>query len=764
MHNSRFQHSFLSLVGLSLVGLAIIIWYINQTKQAEFETHIKRDLLHQTDIYRYSLSDNLAHLEQLSSLIAGNQEVQTLFSGGKKAVEKEGGSNGPESAVYRSKLNDLLGKNWGRFRANYHARQLHFHLAPNVTTFLRVHRPGKFGDQLRDLRPIIASAIEDSEVKKGFELGISGASLRGVSPVYSSSNNNEGQLVGAVETGTSLLTVIKNIEKTSIVDDNENEGEKHEHSIKAVALIDRYQVEKVFSPNILTEKLKSNPFINGYYIESSTDYKSARDLLLTQSISKDILKHGVHIYDALDSPIALASIPLQSFSQIKNSNDESVGHIVIWLDIRHLVNNRSSSLLFEISLAVLGEVLIILFIYFVLLNMKNRMEYIANLNVSLGDSEKRFRGIVETSNDWIWEVDINSRYIYASPSIESLLGYTPEEVIGKTPFDLIDPAEVDKASTFFEEKVSSKKSFSDFENMNIHKDGSNVLLSTSGVPILDDKGTLLGYRGTVRNITSKRAAEILQKEKEIAEETSRSKAEFLATMSHELRTPMHGILSFSKMGLKNPERLTAEKTKKYFSNIKISGDRLLALINDLLDLSKLEAGKMSVDFSIGSLLHVTQGCISEQQARLNELDKHISWDPLSLDCKGSFDQIRIGQVIANLLSNAIKFTPEGEEIVLSISEATMLNKADDKIPALLFTIRDHGEGIPDGEFEIIFDRFSQSSNSKTHKGGTGLGLAICKEIIDSHAGNIWAENHPDGGAVFSFNIPVVQQGNESMSS
>ncbi|RKZ98743.1 MAG: hypothetical protein DRQ43_01055 [Gammaproteobacteria bacterium] len=257
---------------------------------------------------------------------------------------------------------------------------------------------------------------------------------------------------------------------------------------------------------------------------------------------------------------------------------------------------------------------------------------------------------------------------------------------------------------------------------------------------------------------------ILQRTKELelekikAEFANTAKSEFLANMSHELKTPMHGILNYTNMGISRFDKINDEKKLSFFKTIKSSGDRLLALLNNLLDLATLEAGKMEMNFKQNSLHFVAQSCVTEQYARLNELNQEVVYLPDNIPGKGKFDDIRIGQVISNFLSNAIKFTPHGEKIEFSISNAELyLEQEFKKVPALLFSVRDHGKGIAEDECELVFNKFEKGSGTKavTIK-GIGLGLPICKEIIELHHGNIWADNYPDGCAIFSFIIPVEQ--------
>ncbi|RLJ16062.1 hypothetical protein DJ031_17425 [bacterium endosymbiont of Escarpia laminata] len=249
----------------------------------------------------------------------------------------------------------------------------------------------------------------------------------------------------------------------------------------------------------------------------------------------------------------------------------------------------------------------------------------------------------------------------------------------------------------------------------------------------------------------------LREAMEGAERANQSKSEFLANMSHELRTPMHAILSFSKFGLNKVSAEVDQKLNKYFLRINESGNRLLTLLNDLLDLSKLEAGRMEFDLEQNDLAKVFNTCLAEQEARFKEHDLRVFIDPIEGSTLATFDALRIGQVITNLLSNAFKFTPDGKAIHISIvsDEIPIGRREDDSkdCDALRFTIRDQGIGIPEDELEAVFDKFIQSSKTNNGAGGTGLGLSICHEIIGGHRGRIWAENADDGGAVFSFIIP-----------
>ncbi|MDH5573486.1 MAG: HAMP domain-containing histidine kinase [Gammaproteobacteria bacterium] len=245
-----------------------------------------------------------------------------------------------------------------------------------------------------------------------------------------------------------------------------------------------------------------------------------------------------------------------------------------------------------------------------------------------------------------------------------------------------------------------------------------------------------------------------------AKEANRSKSEFLANMSHELRTPMHGILSYSEMGKTKIDRITKDKTLKYFSSIHESAQRLLSLLNNLLDLSKLDAGFTKFNILPADLANILDRAINETSGLLHDKSIHLVVIPPVVDTMAHIDPEKIQQVIINLLSNAIKFTPQDGRIEIEFlaSYLPVGKRKEDAatIPALEVRISDTGIGIPEDELDTIFDKFVQSSKTKTGAGGTGLGLAICKELVIAHGGVIRADNNPDGGAIFSFILPKEQ--------
>jgi sensor domain CHASE-containing protein/signal transduction histidine kinase/HAMP domain-containing protein len=266
------------------------------------------------------------------------------------------------------------------------------------------------------------------------------------------------------------------------------------------------------------------------------------------------------------------------------------------------------------------------------------------------------------------------------------------------------------------------------------------------IPVTDDSGKIIGILGTFRDITERKAIEKLLQEKQVAEIANRTKSEFLANMSHELRTPLNSIIGFSDLLCDQIYGKLNEKQLKYANNISKSGKHLLNLINDILDLSKVEAGKMELDyreFELTDRLNSVKSLLSPIAARKNiKIEINVDKD-LTTICA---DEARFVQIMYNLVDNAIKFSFENNPVRI---------EARRKGEFLETTVTDIGIGIKPEDQHKLFQPFSQVAAFSSKKfQGTGLGLSLVKQIVNLHGGYVWFRSIPGEGSTFAFAIPI----------
>lgn len=345
----------------------------------------------------------------------------------------------------------------------------------------------------------------------------------------------------------------------------------------------------------------------------------------------------------------------------------------------------------------------------------------------------------------------NRQILSANPAMGELFLYSLDDLVGQPTRIIYPDTETHERIAALFLPVLSRGEVYQGEHQFMDADGRVFWCSVRG-KALDASDPLAGSIWMYEDVTDRRQAEqALRQAKDMAESANRAKSEFLANMSHELRTPMHAILSFAELGESKTGTAPPEKIVHYFERILQSGKRLLAILNDLLDLSRLEAGKMQYHMKPQDLLHCVQEAADELQPLC--VAKHLSLQivPSTVNTVLAFDGLRISQVVRNLLGNAIKFTLEGGAIEVSFAAGHL--PSDKTVDVLQLTVRDQGIGIPENELEAIFDKFIQSSKTQTGAGGAGLGLAICREIVRGHGGEIIARNNAEGGASLIVYLP-----------
>jgi PAS domain S-box-containing protein len=363
----------------------------------------------------------------------------------------------------------------------------------------------------------------------------------------------------------------------------------------------------------------------------------------------------------------------------------------------------------------------------------------------LRDQQFYTRSLIESNIDAIMTTDPSGIITDVNKQMEALTDCTRDELIG-APFKnyFTDPERAEAAI----KRVLSEKSVTDYELTARARDGKQTVVSYNATTFYDRNRTLQGVFAAARDVTERKRVEAeLQQAKAAAESASRTKSDFLASMSHEIRTPMNAIMGIADLLAKTA--LSPEQDK-YVQIFRRAGDNLLNLINDILDLSKVEASQLELErtgFSLNDHLEKVTEMVAAR-AREKGLTLVCEIAPnVPNDLIG--DPTRLRQVLLNLLGNAIKFTQSGEVFLRVASDASS------SVPTTLrFTVSDTGIGIPGEKLNQVFERFTQADSSTTRRfGGSGLGLTISKRLVELMGGRIWVESKVGEGSMFAFAAP-----------
>jgi PAS domain S-box-containing protein len=370
-------------------------------------------------------------------------------------------------------------------------------------------------------------------------------------------------------------------------------------------------------------------------------------------------------------------------------------------------------------------------------------------DVALRLSESWFRSVIENASDVIAIVDSGGLLVYDSPAIKHVLGHEPSELIGQRFVDLIHAEDRATVTDAFAEASVHPGTVVAIEFRTRHREGHWLTCEAICNRPVDDSsidGTVLNFR----DITERtRAAEQLQQAKDVAETANRAKSAFLANMSHELRTPLNGIIGYSEMMREDAVEAGREENAEDLRRIEVAGRQLLELINEVLDLSKIEAGRMDVERETIELEALVSDVLStvQPQALKNHNQLHVD---LGEDVAFvSVDSMKVRQCLLNLLGNACKFTKDGD-VYLSLTW-----KRQDGHAVMCFEIRDTGIGISPDVVEKLFQDFIQADASTARAfGGTGLGLAISQRLARLMGGEVTVESELGVGSTFTLCVPA----------
>ena len=390
---------------------------------------------------------------------------------------------------------------------------------------------------------------------------------------------------------------------------------------------------------------------------------------------------------------------------------------------------------------------------------KNHVQYISTIarditqqkqiEATLQESNRRWNSLLDNVQLIVIGLDVNGNVDYANPFFLQLTNYIESEVLGKNWFNNFLPDSQQNSVEICFQEVIEKNFHPHYQNAIITKSGEERIISWSNTLLRNAQGNPIGTISIGEDITERYKLE-------------RMKAEFISIVSHELRTPLTSMQA--GLSLLHDKIIDANSPEGEATiEIATEGvDRLVRLVNDILDLERLESGKISLEKSVYNTADLINTAIDQMQDMATQAG--IILHGTSPSCQVCADLDRLLQLLINLLSNAIKFSPSGANVWLTV-ESVSGEKKEEKdysldIPHLLFTVKDQGRGIPNDSLESIFERFHQLNASDSRdKGGTGLGLAICRNIVEQHGGSIWAESVLGDGSTFYFTLPIEEVSN-----
>ena len=388
---------------------------------------------------------------------------------------------------------------------------------------------------------------------------------------------------------------------------------------------------------------------------------------------------------------------------------------------------------------------------------------VSETNKKLSHNERKFRDLVEQSSDWILETDLKGEIVYSNPNAKELTGYDLNEILGSSLFGFMDPDEAGKHIEHLFNIAARQEPFYQLEITILHKDGHPLVFETNGKPVFNEEGQLKGYRGIAREITGRKKAEHeLMQAKKNAEQANLTKNRFLAKMSHEIRNPMNVIMGSNEI-LSSTN--LSHTQKEWTEMVKVSAKALLNMINDVIDYSRIEAGKLKLNRLQFDLYKEVESIISSFDDQASEKGLQLSFNVEgNLPSKVIGDPDKLRQVLSKLLENAIIFTRQGEvTVTLKPAERKTWQAENNQQPECCslfpvnFSVQDEGIGMSAEQVDTLIQNTYQVDGQKSsgeHK-EPGLGLALSNSIIKLMGGSIEVKSTINKGSTFYFTIPFA---------
>lgn len=431
-------------------------------------------------------------------------------------------------------------------------------------------------------------------------------------------------------------------------------------------------------------------------------------------------------------PVIVAAQPVPDYGMVVD--------VVVTTDVA-LAAWRHQAIVIAVAVAAVAIVTIVLFA--VIARQFRSLQRAAD---DLRASERRTRDYARTASEWFWEQDADLRFTWISQE-SPIQDPFDASYIGQTRWELIGAVPTEPHWAAHRADLDARRPFRDFVYQRIGNDGHLHHVAISGTPVFDESGTFRGYRGTGRDITAVvEAAAELRRARDLAEAGSRVKSEFLASITHELRTPLNAIIGFSELIRDQPFGPVGAQYAEYAREIHASGHQLLTMINDVLDMSKIEAGRYELNDDAIDLSDKVADCCAALAPQADQGQVRLRQEPTLDGIMVRADRRALRQVLLNVLSNAVKFTPAGGNVTVS---AETTGGGD-----LVLVVTDTGIGIDKSALRHLFEPFRQVDGSITRRfGGTGLGLSLSRRLMALHGGALELESAPGKGTTVRIVFP-----------
>ncbi|NLY40605.1 MAG: PAS domain S-box protein, partial [Desulfovibrionales bacterium] len=719
------------LVVFLLIFISIAIFLYKNRLHKE-QTYLDASIAHLTLSYEEVLHSSHLVVDQFFANTLNQPEVTILLE---EAIH----STDQERSPLRQRLYEHLLPTYETMRTQNLA-QLQFHL-PDGTSFLRFNQPERYGDNLLGFRSFVRIANQELRVLYGFEVGRAAAGFRFIYPLHS-----RGRHVGSVEV---VLT-------TRAIQDALVELDSSRHF---AFLLSRFKAESIFFPEKLNLCRTS-----GIRSDFLTCEPSTESFHNSPALSPAIERINQYLHDQKDLGISMGrplakAVNLRgqdayvvTFLPLKNADAQFAGYLVAYTPDHFFPALRN-----EFYAYVLAALFSTVLVAFLLCHIRMQTQ-------ALNLERQSLLTMSNALAEGVYSIDAAGTIVRVNKTACQLLGYESEEMLGKIAHDLFHCHEKNNYTTRAECLLcyyTAHGHVYDGEEIFLTKAGHFLIAEVSGRPLFQD-GVFVGSVIAFRDIGEHKAAEdalleanhqlaqAIQRAEHLAEEAraaSEAKGVFLANMSHEIRTPMNAIIGMTHLALCT--KLTSQQ-HDYLSKVDLAAKSLLGILNDILDLSKVEAGRIELEQIEFSLPDVLDNVVSVTSMRSQEtqvelvLDVHDNVPEYLVG-----DPLRLGQVLINLVGNAQKFTEQGE-IRISIARKETLPAGR---VCLHFQVLDTGIGMDNAQLAKLFKPFEQTEASISRRyGGTGLGLTISRHLVAMMGGTLTATSVSGQGSVFAFHV------------